>query len=119
LKPILRFGTLLTLAGCSGISTPPKPDLPLSISPGWSTKGYESSAPPEGLPRGEIPVCWKADYTGPAGAVAETWVCGYAHGAFDAMQRAPAAANTVKFYKGRYLVMVRWSNSSGGLSFLE
>jgi len=97
------------LAGCSGISTPPQPDLPVSISPGWSTNGYESSAPPDGLPAGEKPVCWKADYTGPAGAVAETWVCGYAHGAFDAMQRARAAANTVKFYKGRYLVIVRWN----------
>ena len=59
-------------------------------------------------------MCWKADYTGPAGAVAETWVCGYAQSAFDAMQRARAAANTVKFYKGRYLVMVRWNGGTRG-----
>ena len=100
------------LAACSGDSAPPKPDLPVSISPGWSSKGYESSAPPEGLPTGTQPVCWKADYSGAGGATATAWACGYAHGAFDAMQRASKPANTVKFYKGRYLVIVRWNGGT-------
>jgi len=44
--------------------------------------------------------------------VAEVWACGYAQGAFEPYQRARAAANTLKFYKGRYLVIVRWNNGT-------
>jgi hypothetical protein len=114
LKPILLFAAALcvALAGCADVSAPPKPELPLSVSPGWTAKAFDSSAPPDGLPEGAKPVCWKADYTGAGGATAAVWVCGYAHGAFEPMQRARAAANTLKFYKGRYLVIVRWNGGT-------
>jgi hypothetical protein len=114
LKPILLFVILLclALAGCSGDSPPGKPDLPPSVSPGWAMKSYEGSPPPEGLPDGAKPVCWKAQYAGSGGASAEVWVCGYAHGAFDAGQRTRAAANTLKFDRGNYLVVVRWNGGT-------
>jgi hypothetical protein len=114
LKPILPLTGLLCLlaAACSTATPPPKPDLPLSISPGWSAKAYENSPAPEGLPAGEPPVCWKSEYSGTAGATAGVWVCGYAHGAFDALQRTRDAANRVKFYKGRYLVVVNWNGAA-------
>jgi hypothetical protein len=78
-------------------------------------KSYESSAAPDGLPEGAAqPRCWKALYAGSGGASAEVWVCGYRVGgsAFDAGQRARAAANTVKFYKGRFLAVVRYSGGN-------
>lgn len=33
-------------------------------------------------------------------------------GAFDAVQRVPAAAQEVKFEAGRYFVLVKWNNTS-------
>ncbi len=103
----------MLLAGCGTAALPGKPDLPASVSPGWTIKSYESSAAPEGLPAaGEQPVCWKALYKGAADGMAEVWVCGYRMGAFEPMQRARPAANTVKFYKGSYLVEVRYSGGT-------
>jgi hypothetical protein len=92
---------------------PGKPDLPLSISPGWSRVAYDPSPPPAGLPEGRAPECWKANYRGSEGT-AEVWACGFrAEGsAFDAMQRARAEANTVKFQAARYLAIVRWNGGS-------
>ena len=116
LKPILLFAVLLcvALAGCSADSLPGKPDLPQSVSPGWTMKNYESASAPEGLPVGARPVCWKANYAGAGAATAEIWVCGYpsSSGAFEAGQRTRAAANTVKFDRGRYLVIARWHAES-------
>jgi hypothetical protein len=110
----LKFILLLALimAACGVASPPGKPDLPASISPGWKMKTYAAAPPPEGLPDGFKPVCWKADYEGSGNAVAEVWICGYAVSAFEPMQRARAAANTVKFYKGRYLILVRWNGGT-------
>jgi len=77
---------------------------------------------PEGLPAGTKPDCWKAVYAGTpaanaAPASAEVWACGYevSGGAFDAMQRARAAADTVKFQEDRYLVLVKWQGGSRDL----
>ena len=55
------------------------------------------------------PQCWKAQYEGVG--TAEVWACGYRErgSAFDAVQRAPAAAQTVKFQEGKYLVLVKWN----------
>jgi hypothetical protein len=102
------------LAGCSTGSVPGKPDLPQSVSPGWAMKSYEGSSAPDGLPNGSKPVCWKANYAGAGAATAEIRVCGYASegGAFDAGQRTRAAANTLKFDRGRYLVIARWNAAS-------
>ena len=102
------------LAACGEKAFPGKPDLPQSVSPGWVMKSYERAAAPEGLPAGVQPQCWKADYSGAQNGSAEVWVCGYQQGssAFNAMQRARAAANTVKFQKNQFLVMVRWNGSS-------
>jgi hypothetical protein len=114
LKPGLVVVALALMAACGEAAFPEKPDLPASVSPGWALKSYESSGVPEGLPAGEAPRCWKALYAGAGGASADVWVCGYRGegGAFDAVQRARAAANTVKFYKGKFLVVVRWSGGS-------
>jgi hypothetical protein len=104
----------MLMAACGEAAFPDKPDLPASVSPGWSLKNYDNSPAPDGLPPGEAPKCWKALYSGAAQASAEVWVCGYRGegGAFDAVQRARAAANTVKFYKGRFLAVVRWSGGT-------
>jgi hypothetical protein len=120
LKPILLFAVVL-LAGCGQSASPGKPDLPTSITPGWTLKSYNDSPPPAGLPDGASPKCWKALYDGAASvegtaASAEAWVCGYAEesSAFNAMQRMAAGANTVKWQKGKYLEVVRWSGGSRG-----
>jgi len=101
------------LFACGSISGPGKPDLPASVSPGWSRLSYDKAPPPAGLPEGPAPECWKGNYRG-SDATAEVWVCGFrAEGsAFDAVQRARAEANTVKFQEARYLVIVRWNGGS-------
>jgi hypothetical protein len=99
------------LAGCGQTAFPDKPDLPQSVSPGWTMKSYESAGAPEGLPAGAQPRCWKADYAGANQGSAEVWACGFQQesSAFNAMQRARAGANTLKFQNGRYLAVVRWN----------
>ena len=97
-----------------------KPDLPASVSPGWTLRKIETSGPPARLPQpaqGETPpVCWRADYSGPGDAT--VWVCGYRApaSAFDAVQRMPPAAHEVKFQKGLYLAVVEWNVQSDTVS---
>src|ERR1035438_5161870 len=67
--PPLAACTVL-LAACTVSCSPAdsrKPDLPTSVSPGWSLKQMDISAPPARLPQsGTPPVCWKADYASAA-----------------------------------------------------
>jgi hypothetical protein len=70
---------------------------------------------PAGIPASGAPQCWKADYSGQAApqSSAQVWVCWYkaSGSAFDAMQRARAEAQTVKFQEGNYLVLVNWNDT--------
>jgi hypothetical protein len=70
----------------------------------------EKSALPVGLSKDGEPQCWKAVYGGPGSA--EAWACGYkaSGSAFEAVQRARAEAQTIKFQEGQYFVMVKWNN---------
>ena len=97
------------MAASCGERAPAKPDLPQSVSPGWTLKTYDAAAPPTGLPTGSTPECWKADYA--STGAARIWVCGYrvSGSAFDAVQRARAEADTVKFQEGNYLVIAKWT----------
>ncbi len=63
---------------------------------------------PAELGSGAPQQCWKARYTGQG--TADVSLCGYQleGGAFDAVQRARAQAQTVKFQEGRFLVLVKW-----------
>jgi hypothetical protein len=101
--------------GCSS-GAARKPDLPASISPGWSLKQMDVSAPPARLPQsGTPPVCWKADYTNAADRGSATiLVCGYrvSASAFDAAQRMTPAPSEVRFQKGMYFVVVAWTEVS-------
>jgi hypothetical protein len=99
----------LLLAACVS-GPPPKPDIPDSVSPGWKLSSLNKSALPSGVPADGSPECWKADYAGPGSA--EAWICWYKAGAnaFEAVQRARAEAQTVKFQEGQYLVLVKWNN---------
>jgi hypothetical protein len=98
----------IVLAAC-GSAAARKPDLPQSVSPGWKLSSYDRAALPAAIPAGGAPQCWKASYAGPGAA--ELWICGYkaSTGAFNAVQRAHAEAQTVKFQEGSYLVLVKWS----------
>ena len=80
---------------------PPKPDIPDSISPGWKLASL--------VPSGE-PACWTAEYTGPGSA--DVRICWYkaTASAFEAVQRARAEAQTVKFPEEHYFVLVKWNN---------
>jgi hypothetical protein len=104
----LLFLTLLFTACTSG--PPPKPDIPDSVSPGWKLSSLGKSALPSGVPPSGSPDCWKADYIGEGSA--ETWICWYkaTANAFEAVQRARAEAQTVKFQEEHYLVLVKWNN---------
>jgi hypothetical protein len=99
-------------AGCGNGTPPGKPDLPQSVAPGWTLKAFDRSAAPSGLPAGSAPRCWRADYVSEGSA--QVWICGYAEesSAFDAVQRARAEADTVKFQVGRYLTIVQWRGVS-------
>ncbi len=112
---LLAFGS----AAC-GTGDASKPDLPTSVSPGWSLKEMDSSQPPATLPKtGIAPVCWTADYA--SGGSATVQVCGYhsKESAFEALQQLPPAANQVQFQKGVYLVIVQWNNvSEAGITAL-
>jgi hypothetical protein len=135
---LLLVAGALGLAGCGEGGAPGKPELPESVSPGWVRKSFEASVPPAGLPGGTKAECWKAVYAGsglgaesagsggglagsgrvsgggPKGAEAEVWACGYVGtgGAFDAAQRTRAAADSVKFQEGKYLILIHWSGGS-------
>jgi len=95
--------------GCGRETAPEKPNLPQTAAPGWTLKSYESAPPPAGVPAPAL--CWKAEYSG--AGTASVWTCGYtsAGGAFDAVQRARAEADTVKFQQGRFLVIASWSGA--------
>jgi hypothetical protein len=88
-----------------------KPDLPQSVSPGWKLSLLDRAAAPGGIPPDGAPACWKADYASEQGS-AQVWICAYkaSTSAFDAVQRARAEAQTVKFQQGTNLVLVKWNN---------
>ena len=97
----LLFAILLTACGSSQDAAP---DLPESVSPGWKRTAL-STAPASGTTR-----CWKTQYAGPG--TADISVCRYQNGgAFDAVQRTPAAGQTVKFQEGEYLVLIKWNGA--------
>ena len=102
--------TLLLIGACAS-SSPTKPDIPDSISPGWKLSSLNKSALPSGVPADGSPECWKADYAGQGSA--EVWICWYkaSTNAFDAVQRARAEAQTVKFQEEHYFVLVKWNNA--------
>jgi hypothetical protein len=102
------------LAGCSGSgSYATKPDLPQSVPPGWTQQNFTESSAPEGLPQtAEPPKCWLATYSGPGQA--DVRLCAYRTEApaFDAAQRFPSAAGTVKFQMQKWFVVVHWSGAT-------
>lgn len=102
------------LVGCAGSGkSPDKPELPRSVAPGWNQQSVVETPPPPGLPpTANPPRCWLATYSGPGTAAVR--VCGYkTEGpAFDAAQRFPSAANTVKFQQKQWFVLVQWSGTS-------
>jgi hypothetical protein len=71
---------------------------------------FDRAAVPSGIQGTDSPECWKGEYAGQGSA--EVWVCGYKAqaGAFDAVQRARAEAQAVKFQEGSWLVLVKWNN---------
>ena len=105
---------VILLTGCSGAGqAPDRPELPGSIAPGWTRQSVTGIPPPSGLPATATPPrCWLALYQGPG--TGEVRVCGYgAEGpTFDALQRFPSAANTVKFQQKQWFVLVSWSGAS-------
>lgn len=109
----LLFGWIL-LSAC-GTSGTQAPELPQSISPGWTRLSYARAAAPSAVPASGAPECWRADYRGVAAAqtAAQVWVCRFkaSGSAFDAVQRARAEAQTVKFQEGNYLVLVKWNDA--------
>jgi hypothetical protein len=104
----LLFVSLLFVACASG--PPSKPDIPDSISPGWKLSSLNKSTLPSGVPADGAPDCWKAHYSGSGDA--QAWICWYkvTGNAFDAVQRARAEAQTVKFQEEHYLVLLKWNN---------
>ena len=100
----------LFVAACAS-APPAKPDIPDSVSPGWKLTSLDKSPLPSEIPAGGEPVCWKADYAGP-GSVAVR-VCWYkaTADAFEAMQRARAEAQAVKFQEEHYFILVKWNNA--------
>jgi hypothetical protein len=110
---VLLWVACVSLFACGSVGGPGKPDLPVSVSPGWSRVSFDAAQAPAGLPEGPAAECWKADYRGSDGT-AEVWACGFRAeaSAFNAMQRARAEANTVKFQEARYLAIVRWNGGS-------
>lgn len=98
------------MEGC-GSSSPPKPDIPDSVSPGWKLSSLNKAALPSGVPSDGSPECWKAQYTGTGAA--EAWICWYKStaNAFEAVQRAHAEAQAVKFQEEHYFVLVKWNNA--------
>jgi hypothetical protein len=111
-SPMLLAGVVLGMAACGEGAVPARPDLPQSVSPGWTRKSFVHADPPAGLPSGQKVECWKAEYAGPGSASILT--CGYAaeSGAFDAAQRFPSGGDRVKFQSGKYLVLVQWTGGS-------
>ena len=118
MKPVARnlilFAQLALLAACSG-STPvlEKPELPQSVPPGWTRQSIVETPPPAGLPQtATAPQCRLAVYAGPG--TAQVRLCGYGSDgqAFDAAQRFPTAANTVKFQVAKWFVLVNWDGAS-------
>jgi hypothetical protein len=110
LFPVFRFVSVVFALGmlACGHAQSAKPDLPSSVSLGWSLGALVEAPSPAALPPGSR--CWRADYTGLG--MAQVWVCTYpdATDAFDAVQRAPAEAQTVKFQEGKNLILVHWDN---------
>jgi hypothetical protein len=102
---------LLGLTGC-GAEQNVKPDLPQSVSPGWKLASLDHSPVPPEIPATGSPDCWKAVYKGDGNpeSTADMWVCHYTveGGAFDAVQRTRAEAQSVKFQQGKYFVLVKW-----------
>lgn len=110
-RPVTTLLALsIALCACAG-GQRAKPELPGSVSPGWKLTSMTSSAAPPEVSAAGSPDCWLANYAGTG--VAQVWVCRYSAeaGAFDAVQRARAEAQTVKFQEGANLVLVKWNNA--------
>lgn len=115
-KPLILLASLclasVLLASC-GASAPGQPDLPASISPGWTRTQFEHlTAPPVQVAKDGNPDCWKATYSGPG--VATAAVCAYKveTSAFEAVQRTRAEANTVRFQSGRQFILIQWTTAT-------
>lgn len=104
----------IVLAACSAAQAP-EPQLPQSVSPGWTRTSFSQAGAPAGIPTTNAPKCWKANYRGQAApqTSAQVWVCWYkaSGSAFDAMQRARAEAQSVKFQEGNNLVLINWNDT--------
>ena len=103
----LLFAVVLTpalLSSCGGGQSGP-PALPQSVSPGWTRAAITSAAA-----RGTA-VCWETTYSGTGTALVSVCRYGNEGGAFDAVQRTPAAAQVVKFQEGRNLVLITWKDA--------
>lgn len=97
----LLFAAVVISSCASG--PPAKPDIPDSVSPGWKLASLAKSADGD-------PTCWNATYTGTGSA--EARICWYkaTASAFEATQRTPAEAQSVKFQEEHYFIRVRWNN---------
>ena len=102
----LLFAALLTACGVASQSAP---DLPESVSPGWKRNAITAAADVPGSAANTK--CWTTQYTGPG--TADVSVCRYKMeaSAFDAVQRTPIAAQTVKFQENNFLVVLRWNGA--------
>ena len=110
-KPFILLASLW-LAAC-GSTVPAQPDLPASVSPGWTRTLIEHlPEPPPGVSKDGNPDCWKATYSGPGTATAT--VCSYKveTSAFEALQRTRAEANTVKFQSGSRFILIHWTTAT-------
>ena len=98
----LLFAAVLT-ACAVGQSGPP--DLPETASPGWK-RGVIAASADRGTAK-----CWETLYT--STGTSQVSICRYVNtaGAFDAVQRTPAAAQVVKFQEARYLVLITWKDT--------
>ena len=114
MRKLALWFQMVLLAGCSaGGPAAERPDLPKSVAPGWAQQSYSDTAPPAGLPPSPTaPKCWLAAYSGPG--TAEVRVCAFAAGSssFDAGQRYPTVADTVKFQIENWFVLVHWTGAS-------
>jgi hypothetical protein len=86
-----------------------KPDLPQSVFIARSGRLCRQGLRLTAFRLMDHPPAGRAEYAGPGSA--EVWICVYkaSTSAFDAVQRARAEAQTVKFQQGANLVLVKWN----------
>ncbi len=110
---LARFALVLGVTLLYGCAKQAIPELPASVPPLWTRTSFAPGQPPKALDTaGNQVSCQDAAYNGPGTAHVSVCLFPPGSGAFEAVQRTRASANTVKFQEGDAFALISWDKAT-------